>query len=130
MSALTPRSRRPGGGSWDRARLGPIPHTALIGHPSPADAAMAAVPEEDYTLGGDGQRIPQTSHRPMITSILQRLGVEPGMRVLEIGPGSGYTGAGRSSPALRLAASPRDMGSCPGFEEEDTGSGRLTSCFR
>ncbi|MGH3802627.1 MAG: protein-L-isoaspartate O-methyltransferase family protein [Pseudonocardiaceae bacterium] len=48
---------------------------------------------DSYVLQPDGSRLPQSSAQTSILSILRLLKLEPGMRVLEVGAGSGYTGA-------------------------------------
>lgn len=48
---------------------------------------------DSYVLQPDGSRLPQSSAQASILSILRLLELEPGMRVLEVGAGSGYTGA-------------------------------------
>lgn len=48
---------------------------------------------DSYVLQPDGSRLPQSSAQASILGILRLLELKPGMRVLEIGAGSGYTGA-------------------------------------
>ncbi|WP_017597348.1 protein-L-isoaspartate O-methyltransferase family protein [Nocardiopsis lucentensis] len=55
--------------------------------------ALASVPEEYYTHREDGSLVRQSSSAEAITAGLERLDVRPGMRVLEIGTGSGFSGA-------------------------------------
>ncbi|TQM76171.1 protein-L-isoaspartate(D-aspartate) O-methyltransferase [Thermopolyspora flexuosa] len=68
-----------------------MPETAIID--DAVARAVAAVPREHYTdhphLGG----VPQATAQFAIERDLRRAGVRPGMRVLEIGTGTGYTGA-------------------------------------
>jgi protein-L-isoaspartate(D-aspartate) O-methyltransferase len=54
-------------------------------------AALESVDEDSYTQQPDGTRIPQSSSRLVIAGMLDLLAVETGMRVLEIGTGSGYS---------------------------------------
>lgn len=56
-------------------------------------AALAAVDEDTYTTGTDGRRVRQSSAPRIIAAMLDLLQVEPGMRVLEIGTGTGYSTA-------------------------------------
>ncbi|MFW6639911.1 protein-L-isoaspartate O-methyltransferase family protein [Nocardiopsis algeriensis] len=56
-------------------------------------AALAAVDEEHYTLRPDGSLVRQSTAASAIARMLERLDVRPGMRVLEIGTGSGFSGA-------------------------------------
>ncbi|WP_433700906.1 protein-L-isoaspartate O-methyltransferase family protein [Nocardiopsis sp. CA-288880] len=55
--------------------------------------ALASVPEEYYTRREDGSLIRQTSSVDAIRTGLKRLDVRSGVRVLEIGTGSGFSGA-------------------------------------
>ncbi len=48
---------------------------------------------DSYVLQPDGSKLPQSSAPASILGILRLLELEPGMRVLEVGAGSGYTGA-------------------------------------
>ncbi len=48
---------------------------------------------DSYVLQPDGSMLAQSSAQPSILRMLRLLEAEPGMRVLEIGTGSGYTGA-------------------------------------
>ncbi len=48
---------------------------------------------DSYVLQPDGSRLPQSSAQASILGILRLSELEPGMRVLEVGAGSGYTGA-------------------------------------
>ncbi|MBI3687088.1 MAG: methyltransferase domain-containing protein [Actinobacteria bacterium] len=56
-------------------------------------AAAAAVDYDAWTSTADGYLIPQVTTDTMIHGMLQMLDLEPGMRVLEVGTGSGYSGA-------------------------------------
>lgn len=56
-------------------------------------AAIAAVDEDYYTLRPDGNLVAQSTAASAIAETLERLDVCPGMRVLEIGAGSGFSGA-------------------------------------
>lgn len=55
--------------------------------------AFATVPEEYYTHDSDGSLITQSSSAEAIAEMLVRLDVQPGMNVLEVGAGSGFSGA-------------------------------------
>jgi protein-L-isoaspartate(D-aspartate) O-methyltransferase len=55
--------------------------------------AASLVGYDSYVLQPDGSRLPQSSAQTSILSILRLLELQPGMRVLEVGAGSGYTGA-------------------------------------
>src|SRR5690606_22937560 len=57
------------------------------------DAALAAVDEDAYTLKPDGSLVTQTTATPLIATTLDSMDLRPGMRVLEIGTGSGFSGA-------------------------------------
>ncbi len=48
---------------------------------------------DSYVLEPDGSMLPQSSARSIILRMLRLLEIAPGMRVLEVGAGSGYTGA-------------------------------------
>lgn len=48
---------------------------------------------DSYVREPDGSMLPQSSARSSILHMLRLLEVEPGMRVLEVGTGSGYTSA-------------------------------------
>jgi protein-L-isoaspartate(D-aspartate) O-methyltransferase len=56
-------------------------------------AALDAVDEDTYTTAPDGERVPQSSAPRIIATMLDLLQVEAGMRVLEIGTGTGYSTA-------------------------------------
>lgn len=56
-------------------------------------AAIAAVDYEAWTIDKDGYRIPQTTRDATIHRMLRLLDIQPGMSVMEIGTGSGYSGA-------------------------------------
>lgn len=56
-------------------------------------AALSAVDEDTYTLNPNGSLVTQTTARPLIASTLDGLDVQPGIKVLEIGTGSGYSSA-------------------------------------
>nr|WP_184286113.1 hypothetical protein [Nocardiopsis algeriensis] len=53
--------------------------------------ALAAVPEDVYTFNADGSLITQTTARERIAATLDGLDLRPGMKVLEIRTGSGYS---------------------------------------
>ncbi|GAA3735224.1 protein-L-isoaspartate(D-aspartate) O-methyltransferase [Spinactinospora alkalitolerans] len=55
--------------------------------------ALDSVDEDYYTLHPDGRLVTQTTVAWLIASTLDRLDVRPGTRVLEIGTGSGFSGA-------------------------------------
>lgn len=55
--------------------------------------AAAGVDPDFYALGPDGQAIHQRSRPAAVQETVRLLDVGPGMRVLEIGSGSGYSGA-------------------------------------
>ncbi|MEV6818344.1 methyltransferase domain-containing protein [Nocardiopsis dassonvillei] len=57
------------------------------------EAALAAVDEDYYTLRPDGNLVTQSTAATVIAAMLGQLDVRPGMRVLEIGTGSGFSGA-------------------------------------
>lgn len=65
--------------------------------PRPHDPAVAraldVVDEDAFVRLGDGSLVSQSSSRTAIAEALDRLDVHPGMRVLEIGTGSGYSTA-------------------------------------
>ncbi|MGB8996365.1 MAG: methyltransferase domain-containing protein [Pseudonocardiaceae bacterium] len=61
-------------------------------HPLIARAADL-IDYDSYVLEPDGSMLPQSSARSIILRMLRLLEVAPGMRVLEVGAGSGYTGA-------------------------------------
>lgn len=56
-------------------------------------SASAAVDEDLYTRGPDGGLVTQSTAASAIAEALERSDVRPGMRVLEIGTGSGFSGA-------------------------------------
>lgn len=56
-------------------------------------ATLAAVDYDAWVTTDDGDRIPQSSAPHTIEAMLRLLDVRPGQRVMEIGTGSGYTGA-------------------------------------
>jgi protein-L-isoaspartate(D-aspartate) O-methyltransferase len=55
--------------------------------------ALACVDGPAYTVLPGGARLPQTSAPAVVGGMLERLEVEPGHRVLEIGTGSGFSAA-------------------------------------
>ncbi|MFE1099430.1 protein-L-isoaspartate O-methyltransferase [Nocardiopsis alba] len=55
-------------------------------------AALSVVDEDAYTLDPDGSPVTQTTSTRLIASTLDSLDVRPGMSVLEIGTGSGFSG--------------------------------------
>ncbi|MGH3872157.1 MAG: protein-L-isoaspartate O-methyltransferase family protein [Pseudonocardiaceae bacterium] len=59
----------------------------------PIAEAADLIDYDSYVLRSDGSRLPQSSAPASILSILRVLELQPGMRVLEVGTGSGYTGA-------------------------------------
>lgn len=63
-----------------------------MSHDPVADAA-AALHYDSYARLPDGAMLPQTTSQDGIVRMCRMLELEPGMRVLEIGTGSGYTGA-------------------------------------
>jgi len=56
-------------------------------------AAAAAVDYDDWTTTEDGDLIPQVTTDTTIHGMLRMLDLQPGMRVMEVGTGSGYSGA-------------------------------------
>lgn len=57
-------------------------------------AAVAAVVDYDaWTTTEDGEVVPQITTDTTIHAMLRLLDIQPGMRVMEIGTGSGYSGA-------------------------------------
>jgi protein-L-isoaspartate(D-aspartate) O-methyltransferase len=55
------------------------------------DGALAAVPFDYYARQPSGEQLPQSSAPEIIVAVLRLLEVQPGMRVLEVGTGSGYS---------------------------------------
>ncbi|HEY9389690.1 MAG TPA: methyltransferase domain-containing protein [Mycobacteriales bacterium] len=55
--------------------------------------ALAAVPREHYDGRSETDRVPHSTPTATVDRDLRRAGVSPGMRVLEIGTGTGYTSA-------------------------------------
>lgn len=61
---------------------------------SPAlTAALTEVDEDAFTHQADGSLVTQSSSRQIIADLINRLDLGPGMSVLEIGTGSGYSTA-------------------------------------
>jgi protein-L-isoaspartate(D-aspartate) O-methyltransferase len=60
--------------------------------------AFKSVNADTYILDFNGEIIPQSSSPKIIASMLRLLEVQPNMRVLEIGTGSGYSTAILASP--------------------------------
>ncbi|TVT43828.1 methyltransferase domain-containing protein [Amycolatopsis rhizosphaerae] len=56
-------------------------------------AAAAATDYDSWVKTEDGGTIPQSSAAKRISAILETADIQPGMNVLEIGTGSGYSGA-------------------------------------
>ncbi len=56
-------------------------------------AAAAAVDYDAWTTNADGELVPQLTTDTTIHGMLRLLDIRPGMRVMEIGTGSGYSGA-------------------------------------
>lgn len=59
----------------------------------PVAAAAAAVDYNTWTTTEDGELVPQITTETTIHAMLRLLDIGPGMRVMEIGTGSGYSGA-------------------------------------
>jgi protein-L-isoaspartate(D-aspartate) O-methyltransferase len=57
------------------------------------DSAMSLVSYDAYVRQPDGMLLPQSSSPAIIAAMLHLLNVQPGMRILEIGTGSGYSTA-------------------------------------
>lgn len=55
--------------------------------------ALAAVDEDTFVRRPDGNLVTQSSSQQIIADLIDRLDVQPGMTVLEIGTGSGYSTA-------------------------------------
>jgi Protein-L-isoaspartate carboxylmethyltransferase len=55
--------------------------------------ALAVVPREHYAGHAETGRVPHSTAPAAVERDLRRAGIGPGMRVLEIGTGTGYTGA-------------------------------------
>lgn len=55
--------------------------------------AAAALDYESYVLQPDGSFLTQSTAREIIVHMSRMLELQPGLRVLEIGTGSGYTSA-------------------------------------
>lgn len=64
-----------------------------MGENTNVTAALAAVDEDYYTLRPDGKLVTQSTAAFAIAETLERLDVRSGMRVLEIGTGSGFSSA-------------------------------------
>lgn len=56
-------------------------------------AALDAVDEETYVRRADGSQVAQSSSPKIIADLIDRLDIHPGMAVLEVGTGSGYSTA-------------------------------------
>lgn len=67
--------------------------TSDISFSKPVNAALAAVDRDSYVYDPDGSVVPQSSSDRIIATLLDQLDVQPGMTVLEIGTGSGYSTA-------------------------------------
>lgn len=59
----------------------------------PVSDAVAGVEYDRWVTGSTGERIPQSTNPATIATMLRLLDLQEGMRVLEIGTGSGYSGA-------------------------------------
>lgn len=64
-----------------------------MGNDPHVSAALDAVDEDYYTLRPDGNLVTQSTAAGAIAEALDLLDVRPGMRVLEVGTGSGFSGA-------------------------------------
>jgi len=62
-------------------------------YPPALAAAIDAVDEHAFTHRADGTQVAQSSSQRIIADLIYRLDVQPGMTVLEIGTGSGYSTA-------------------------------------
>lgn len=69
------------------------PEKDTMGENTTVTAALAVVDEDYYTLRPDGSLVTQSTAAFAIAETLERLDVRPGTRVLEIGTGSGFSGA-------------------------------------
>lgn len=64
-----------------------------MGDKTNVTAALAAVDEDYYTLRPNGNLVTQSTAASAIAELLERLDVRAGMRVLEVGTGSGFSSA-------------------------------------
>ncbi|TWP46080.1 methyltransferase domain-containing protein [Lentzea tibetensis] len=62
-------------------------------HSPAVTRALAEVDEDTFVRRPDGNLVSQSSSQPIIANLIDRLNVQPGMKVLEIGTGSGYSTA-------------------------------------
>jgi protein-L-isoaspartate(D-aspartate) O-methyltransferase len=65
----------------------------VTSHRPAVEAALAAVDEDHFVRRADGSLVAQSSSANVIADLLDRLDIRPGMAVLEVGTGSGFSTA-------------------------------------